>query len=60
MNVKWIKLIDQFEKNGYTPKDVQRIVHFYDVLMDTDKRLKDLYEDEENDCTNRNTLHIQR
>ncbi|MEH7076967.1 hypothetical protein [Neobacillus drentensis] len=60
MNEMWKKLIEQFEENGYTPRDVQRIVHFYEVMMDTAKRLKKLYEDEENDSINRNTLHSSK
>lgn len=59
MNEKWKKLIEQFDENGYTPHDVQRIVHFYDVMMDTDKRLKKLYKEEENDSINNNSLHIE-
>ncbi|MEH7012436.1 hypothetical protein V7087_16750 [Neobacillus niacini] len=49
MDEKWKVLIDQFERTGYTPQDVQRIVHFYDVMMATDKRLKMLYEEDENE-----------
>jgi hypothetical protein len=60
MNEKWKKLIQQFEENGYTPIDIQRIVHFYDVTMETDKMLKKLYEDEENECTDSNFLHHER
>lgn len=36
MSEKCKKLIQQFEENGYTPSDIQRIVHFYDVTMETD------------------------
>ncbi|WP_419956559.1 hypothetical protein ACN6MT_03110 [Neobacillus niacini] len=60
MNEKWKKLIEQFERNGYTPKDIQRIVHFYDVTMETDKMLKNLYEDEENEHTDSDFLHHER
>lgn len=60
MNEKWKKLIQQFEENGYTPSDIQRIVHFYDVTMETDKMLKKLYEDEENEHTDSDFLHHKR
>jgi hypothetical protein len=60
MNEKWLELIKQFEQNGYMPQDVQRIVHFYDVMMETDEQLKKLYEEEDNDSENCNTLHNQR
>lgn len=60
MNEKWKKLIEQFEENGYTPRDIQRIVHFYDVTMETDKMLKKLYEDEENERTDSNFLQHER
>jgi hypothetical protein len=52
----WNKLIEQFDRNGYTPQDVQRIVHFYDLMTETDKRLKKLYKDEKNDRNNPNSL----
>ncbi|MEH6994247.1 hypothetical protein V7075_16250 [Neobacillus drentensis] len=57
MNEKWKNLIQQFEENGYSPGDIQRIVHFYDVTMETDKMLKKLYEDEENEFTDSDFLH---
>jgi hypothetical protein len=60
MKEKWKKLIEQFEKNGYTPKDIQRIVHFYDLTMETDKMLKKSYEDEENEHTDSGFLHLKR
>jgi tRNA A37 N6-isopentenylltransferase MiaA len=60
MNEKWKKLIQQFEESGYTPNDIQRIVHFYDVTMETDKMLKKLYEEEENEHTNSDFLHHER
>jgi hypothetical protein len=60
MNEKWKKLIQQFEENGYTPSDIQRIVHFYDVTMETDKMLKKLYEDDENEGTDSDFLHHER
>ncbi|WHY01346.1 hypothetical protein [Neobacillus sp. DY30] len=60
MNEKWKKLIQQFEENGYTPNDIQRIVHFYDVTMETDKMLKKLYEVEENELTDSDFLHDER
>jgi tRNA A37 N6-isopentenylltransferase MiaA len=60
MNEKWKKLIQQFEENGYTPNDIQRIVHFYDVMMETDKKLKKLYEDEENERTDSDFLYHER
>jgi hypothetical protein len=60
MNEKWKKLIQQFEENGYSPSDIQRIVHFYDVTMETDKMLKKLYEDDENEPTDSDFLHLKR
>ncbi len=57
MNEKQKKLIPQFEENGFTHSDIQRIVHFYDVTMETDKMLKKLYEDEENERTDSDFLH---
>jgi hypothetical protein len=60
MNEKRKKLIEQFEENGYTPTDIQRIVHFYDVTMETDKMLKKLYEDDENERTDSDFLHLKR
>jgi hypothetical protein len=60
MNEKRKKLIEQFEEIGYTPSDIQRIVHFYDVTMETDKMLKKLYEDEENEHTDSGFLHLKR
>jgi hypothetical protein len=61
MYEKWRRLIDQFENNdGYTPSDIQRIVHFYDVMMETDNKLKKLYEDEENECTDSDFLYHER
>lgn len=60
MNEKWKKLIEQFEKNGYTPNDIRRIIHFYDVTMETDKMLKKLYEDEEDEHTDSDFLHHER
>jgi hypothetical protein len=60
MNEKWKKLIQQFEENRYSPGDVQRIVHFYDVTMETDKMLKKLYEDEENEHNDSGFLHLKR
>jgi hypothetical protein len=60
MNEKWKKLIQQFEENGYTPSDIKRIVHFYDVTMETDKMMKKLYEDEENERADSDFLHHKR
>jgi hypothetical protein len=60
MNEKWKKLIQQFEENGYTPSDIQRIVHFYDVTMETDKMLKKLYKEEDNERTDSDFLHNER
>ncbi|MEH7490819.1 hypothetical protein V7177_01100 [Neobacillus niacini] len=59
MNEQWKKLIEQFEENGYSPSDVQRIVHFYDLMMETDNRLKKLYEDEKNDGIDSDSLHFK-
>jgi hypothetical protein len=52
MQEAWLKLINQFKKNGYTPSEVQRIVHFYDLMIETDKKLKKLYKDEEVERSN--------
>lgn len=52
MNSKWMKLIEQFEENGLTPWDVQRMVHFYESIMEQDKLLKKLYEAEKNETAN--------
>ncbi|WHZ03409.1 hypothetical protein QNH48_01540 [Neobacillus sp. YX16] len=60
MNEKWKKLIQQFEENGYTPRDIQMIVHFYNVTMETDKILKKMYEDEKNERTDSDFLHHER
>jgi hypothetical protein len=57
MNEKREKLIQQFEEKGYTPSDIQRIDHFYDVTMATDKILKKLYKDEENERNDSDFLH---
>jgi hypothetical protein len=57
MNEKWEKLIKNFEENGYEPEDIQMIVHFYDVMVETHGQLKKLYEEEKNDSIDSDTLH---
>ncbi|MEH7093919.1 hypothetical protein [Neobacillus vireti] len=46
MNEKWEKLIENFEENGYTPRDIQMIVHFYDMMKEQHKIMKKYYEDD--------------
>jgi len=50
MNESWMKLIKECQGNGYTPREVQRILMFYEMTRDLDAKLKKLYEDEENEC----------
>lgn len=45
----WMKLIEQFEENGYKPQDIQRIVLFYEQTMANDKLLKEMYKKEKCD-----------
>jgi hypothetical protein len=49
MNESWKKLIKECEENGYTAREVQRILMFYEMTKDIDNKLKKLYEDEENE-----------
>ncbi|MDR4948121.1 hypothetical protein [Neobacillus cucumis] len=49
MNEKWKKLIENFEEMGYTPKDIQMIVHFYDTMTEQHKILKKYYEEDDNE-----------
>ncbi|MCL6573981.1 MAG: hypothetical protein K6T88_20240 [Bacillus sp. (in: Bacteria)] len=49
MNEKWIKLIKQFEGEGYTPGEIQRIVWLYEMMKYQDEKSKDLFEDDENE-----------
>lgn len=49
MNEKWMKLIEGFEENGYTPGEVQRIIMYYEMTKDIDEKLKMLFEEEENE-----------
>jgi hypothetical protein len=49
MNETWKKLIKECEENGYTPREVQRILMFYEMTKDIDKNLKKLFEDEGNE-----------
>lgn len=60
MNDMWNKLIEECEGNGYTPKDVQRIIMYYEMTCDIDNKLKKLFEEEENDNNNSNLLHYKR
>ncbi|MFB3164713.1 hypothetical protein ABLO26_25465 [Neobacillus sp. 179-J 1A1 HS] len=57
MNEKWIKLVENFKENGNEPEDIQMIVHFYDVMMETHGRLKKLYEEEKDERKHSDTLH---
>ncbi|MDQ1003946.1 hypothetical protein QFZ28_004346 [Neobacillus niacini] len=52
MNEKWMKLIKNFEDNGYEPEDIQFIVHFYDTMLETHEQMKKLYEEEKNERNN--------
>jgi hypothetical protein len=56
MNNKWKKLCEEFEENGYTPYDIQRMVMFYEMTKNIDDKLKKLYEDEANERDNSNSL----
>jgi hypothetical protein len=49
MKHTWGKLIEECEQNGYTPREVQRILWYYEMTKDIDKNLKKLFEDEENE-----------
>ncbi|MFB3168492.1 hypothetical protein P5G62_015345 [Neobacillus sp. 179-C4.2 HS] len=57
MNEKWIKLVENYKENGYEPEDIQMIVHFYDVMMETHGQLKKLYEEEKDERKHSDTLH---
>jgi DNA-binding transcriptional MerR regulator len=37
---RWMKLIKQFEENGYKPQDIQRIVMVYEMTKENDELLK--------------------
>jgi hypothetical protein len=52
MNEQWMKLIEECEANGYTPREVQRILMYYALVKDVDIKLKKLFEDEENERLN--------
>jgi hypothetical protein len=47
---KWKKLIEECEKNGYTPREVQRILMYYEMTSGIDEKLKKLYEEESNEA----------
>jgi hypothetical protein len=44
MKKSWMNLIEQFEKNGYTPQDIQRIVMVYEMTKENDELLKKSFE----------------
>jgi hypothetical protein len=48
MNDKWKQLIEECEENGYNPREVQRIIMYYEMTTGLDEKLKKLYEDEKN------------
>lgn len=52
MNEKWIKLIKNFEENGYSPEDIQMIVHFYDTMTEQHQLIKKYYEEMKSERNN--------
>jgi hypothetical protein len=50
---RWLRLIEQFEKNGYKPQDIQRIVILYEMMKENDRLLKEAME-KEHEHTNQN------
>lgn len=57
---KWKSLIENFESIGYTPRDVQMIVHFYETMTTQHELFKQYYkEDDENELDNRDLLNEQ-
>ena len=49
MNDQWKKLVENFKEMGYTPRDIQMIVHFYDMMKEQHKIMKKYYGDDENE-----------
>jgi hypothetical protein len=49
MNDRWRILVEQFEGSGYSPHDVQRMVMLYESMKEQDDKLKDTFEQEENE-----------
>jgi len=40
INESWQKLIQKYEQNGYTPREVQRVLMFYEMTRDLDAKFK--------------------
>ena len=51
MDNSWKKLVEECKSNGYTPREVQRILMYYEMITGLDVKLKKLYEDEESEET---------
>lgn len=49
MDEKWLKLVEQFENAGYSPRDIQRMVMVYETAKINDEKFKNLPEDEQNE-----------